>query len=85
MGLPEEAEEEERKEMTKKTQEPKLPPGWDEARIQEVADYYENQSDEEMVAEDEAAFEAPDTVVMPIPNELADEIEALIERWEQEG
>lgn len=67
MGLSEEAEEEEGEEMTKKTEEPKLPPGWDEARIQWVADYYENQSDEEMLAEDEAAFEAPDAVVMPIP------------------
>lgn len=71
--------------MTKKTQEPKLPPGWDEARTNEVADYYETQSDEEMLAEDEAGFEAPDTVLMPIPNELADEVEALIERWGQRG
>ncbi|RIK04457.1 MAG: hypothetical protein DCC49_13380 [Acidobacteria bacterium] len=71
--------------MTNKTEEPRLPPGWDEARIQEVLEHYESQTDEEMLAEDEAAFEAPDTVVMPIPNELADEVEALIERWEQQG
>ena len=34
----------------------KLPPGWDEARIRRVLDYYENQTEDEAVAEDEAAF-----------------------------
>ena len=33
----------------------KFPPGWDEERVQRVIDYYENQTEDEAVAEDEAA------------------------------
>ena len=33
----------------------KFPPGWDEERVQSVIDYYENQTDDEAVAEAEAA------------------------------
>jgi hypothetical protein len=36
----------------------RFPPGWDEERVQEVLEYYERQTDEEAVAEDEAAFES---------------------------
>ena len=38
-----------------KMSEPGLPPGWDEARVQRLIDHYENMSDDEMIAEDEAA------------------------------
>ncbi|MEK7729823.1 MAG: hypothetical protein AAB354_15555 [candidate division KSB1 bacterium] len=31
-----------------------FPPGWDERRVREVLDHYENQTDEEAAAEDEA-------------------------------
>lgn len=34
----------------------KFPPGWDEERVQKVIDYYENQTEDEAVAEDEEAF-----------------------------
>jgi hypothetical protein len=30
------------------------PPGWDEERVRKVPEHYENQSDEEAVADDEA-------------------------------
>ena len=33
----------------------KFPPGWDEERVQSVIDYYENQTEDEAVAEAEAA------------------------------
>ena len=32
-----------------------FPPGWDEERVQSVIDYYENQTEDEAVAEDEDA------------------------------
>lgn len=32
-----------------------FPPGWDEARVREVIEHYEHQSEDEAVAEDEAA------------------------------
>ena len=70
--------------MSNKTED-RYPPRWDEARAQEVLEYYESQTDEEMLAEDEAAFEQPDSTVMPIPKALVDEVEALIEHYEEEG
>jgi hypothetical protein len=41
-----------------------FPPGWDEARVQRVIDHYENMSDDEMVAEDEAARLAGENQLM---------------------
>ena len=35
----------------------KLPEGWTEERVKKVVDYYESQSDDEAIAEDEAALE----------------------------
>jgi len=34
----------------------KFPPGWDEDRVRRVLEHYERQSDDEAVAEDEAAL-----------------------------
>lgn len=56
----------------------KFPPGWDENRVQKVLEHYEMKSEEEAVAEDEAAFEAPDQTVMEIPTELVPEVRELI-------
>ena len=33
----------------------KFPPGWNEERVQSVIDYYENQTEDEAIAENEAA------------------------------
>jgi hypothetical protein len=38
-----------------------FPPGWDAERVKRVLAYYESQSEEEALAEDETAFEAPGT------------------------
>jgi len=35
-----------------------LPPGWDEQRIKDVIDYYENQTEEEQLADHEKALAA---------------------------
>ena len=37
----------------------KFPPGWDEAKVKRVIEFYENQSDEESIAEAEAALGKP--------------------------
>ncbi len=34
----------------------KFPPGWNEERVQKIIDYYENQTEDEAVAEAEEAF-----------------------------
>ena len=60
------------------TKQSKFPEGWDEARVRRVLDHYEGQSEEEAVAEDEAAFEQRDQTVMEVPNDLVPTVRELI-------
>lgn len=62
----------------------KFPPGWDEQRVRRVISYYEEQSEEEAVAEDEAAFENEGLSVMEIPNELVPAVRELIAKHQAE-
>jgi hypothetical protein len=55
-----------------------FPPGWDADRVRRVLDHYESQSDDEAVAEDEAAYEAPTHTVMEVPVELVPKVRELI-------
>jgi hypothetical protein len=57
-----------------------FPPGWDEARVRKVLEHYENQTDAEAVAEDEAAYEAKDQTVMIVPTKLVPAIRQLLQR-----
>ena len=56
----------------------KFPPGWDETRVKRVLAHYEQQTEEEAVAEDEAAYELKDYSIMEIPNELVPKVRNLI-------
>lgn len=56
----------------------KFPSGWDPERVKRVIAHYESQSEEEAVAEDEAAFEALDQTIMEVPTELVPVIRELI-------
>ena len=56
----------------------KFPPGWDEDRVRRVLEHYETQSDEEAVAEDEAAYEATDFTMIEVPVDLVPTIRELI-------
>ena len=56
----------------------RFPPGWDEARVRRVLEHYEDQTDEEAVAEDEAAFESTTHTVMEIPVDLVPAVRQLI-------
>jgi hypothetical protein len=56
-----------------------FPPGWDEARVKRVLDFYENQSEDEAVIEDEAAVE-PSETVMAVPVDLVPKVRELIAR-----
>lgn len=56
----------------------RFPPGWNEARVRHVLEHYEAQSDEEAVAEDEAAFETTTHTAMEIPVDLVPAVRALI-------
>ena len=56
----------------------KYPKGWDEARVKRVLEHYETQSEEEAIAEDEAAYEDEDQTFMEVPNELVPAVRELI-------
>ena len=56
----------------------KFPSGWDEERVQRVLAYYESQTEEEAVAEDEAAYEHEGQTIMEIPKELVPKVRDLI-------
>ena len=56
----------------------KYPPGWDDERGQRLIQHDNSQSDEEAIAEDEAAFDDLSHTVMTIPNELVPAVRALL-------
>ncbi len=56
----------------------KFPPGWDEERVRRVLTHYEHQTEEEAVAEDEAAYEQEDQSMVEIPVELVPKVRSLI-------
>jgi len=64
----------------KRTRNQVLPPGWDEQRIRRVLEHYENQTEEEAVAEDEAAFQAEGQTVMIVPTEMVPRIRQMLAR-----
>ena len=55
-----------------------FPPGWDDAKVQRVIAHYESQSDDEAIAEDEAAFSDNDYSVMLIPRALVPAVHELL-------
>lgn len=58
----------------------KFPPGWDEERVRRVLAHYEEQTEEEAVAEDEAAFADAGHAVMEVPHDLVSVVRELIAR-----
>ena len=65
--------------MTKKKKQA-YPAGWDEERVRKLAEHYDNQTEDEQVAEHEAAFRAEGQTVMVVPTELVPEIVKLISK-----
>jgi len=56
----------------------RFPPGWDEQRVRAVLEHYEAQTEEEAVAEDEAAYEDAGQTFMEVPKELVPKVRELI-------
>jgi hypothetical protein len=56
----------------------RFPPGWDEARVRQVLAHYEEQTEDEAVAEDEAALAESRETVMEVPHELVPAVRELI-------
>jgi hypothetical protein len=61
----------------------KFPPGWDEERVRRVLAHYEQQNEEEAVAENEAAFDDMTQTVMEVPKELVPSIRELIAKHQK--
>ena len=68
----------------KKKDKSQFPPGWDESRVRRVVDYYEAQSEDEALIEDEAVFAGDDHTLMEIPADLVPTIRELIAKHQQE-
>jgi hypothetical protein len=56
----------------------KYPPGWDEHRVKRVLAHYEEQTDDQAVAEDEAAFESTTHTAMEVPIDLVPAVRDLL-------
>lgn len=57
----------------------KFPPGWDEQRVQRLLAHYEGLTEEEQVAEDEAAAsEQAGQAVVSVPEDLLPAIRQLL-------
>jgi hypothetical protein len=58
----------------------RLPRGWTEKRIRELANHHDRQTEEEQAAEIEGALSAKDQTLMMVPTSLVPAIQALIAR-----
>jgi hypothetical protein len=56
------------------------PRGWNEKRVRELIAYYDNQTEDEAVAEYETAMKLQDLTMMFVPRDLVPEIEQMIAR-----
>ena len=56
----------------------KFPDGWDDARVKRVLEHYESQTEEQAVAEDEAASEQKGQTLMGVPSDLVPAVRDLI-------
>jgi hypothetical protein len=58
----------------------KFPPGWDEARVRRVLEHYDSLTDEEALADDEAAFDTASDTTMTVPADLVPAVRELISK-----
>jgi len=59
-----------------------FPAGWNQSRVNAVLKHYEEQTEDEAVAEDEAAFAKRGQTVMVVPRRMVPAITKLIARGE---
>lgn len=62
-----------------------FPQGWDEERVCRVFAHYEEQTEEEAVADDEAAITDEGLTVMEVPNEVVALVRELIARHREQN
>lgn len=54
------------------------PPGLDRDKVEAIITYYDNQTEDEAVAEDEAAWQAEGMTMMQVPTDLVPLVRDLI-------
>lgn len=59
----------------------KYPRGWNRQKVQDLIDYYENQTEDEAVAEAEAAFNDPRQTVVLVPTALLPKVHKLLSSY----
>lgn len=60
-----------------------FPAGWNEERVRNILAHYEQQTEAEAVAEDEAAYADTSQTVIEIPNALLPLVRELIAQYQQ--
>jgi hypothetical protein len=60
-----------------------FPAGWDEERVRKVIAHYDNLTEDEELAEFEAAFNDPAQTMMSVPTELVPKIARLIAQHQE--
>ena len=68
------------KRPTKRAKKSGYPRGWNEKRVKGVIDFYDRQTQDEELAEYEAAMELQDQTMLLVPTKLLSEIRDLIAR-----
>ena len=61
-----------------------FPRGWDKERVAKVLEHYETQTEEEAVAEDEAAFELSGQTFIEVPTDLVPAVRDLLAKHKAE-
>lgn len=56
----------------------KYPKGWTAKQIKDLADHYENQTEDDAVTEDEAAYQSTRLTMMAVPVQLVPKVQYLI-------
>ena len=60
----------------------KFPEGWDEDKVRRVLKHYEEQTEDEAMAEDEATYEDQTESTVQVPVELLPKVRELIAKHE---
>ena len=58
----------------------RYPKGWDARSIQSLIDHYDNQTEDDAVAEDQAAYRSTLVTMMAVPVELVPKVQKLLAR-----
>ena len=62
-----------------------FPEGWEEKHVKNVIAFYENQTEEQAVAEDEAAYQDKNQTFMKIPAKLVPIVRELISNFNNQN